>query len=133
MYLTYQELFPFQKDFSHLGKTVENYFSADPLLWWVESACRAEEKFSPVACLWMGNAIAQVQGDRYAHIFLLYVNPDHRRQGIGKALTIHAENWASRRGDRQIGLQVFANNFPAIALYQLLGFQTNSILMIKPL
>ena len=133
MYLTYQELFPDRKDFSHLAATVEQYLSRDTLLWWVELAQAPASRLDKVACLWMGNAIDQGRGDRYGQIFLLYVNPDHRRRGIGKGLTISAQNWALKRGDRQIGLQVFSNNQPAIDLYHSLGFQTLSLLMIKPL
>jgi ribosomal protein S18 acetylase RimI-like enzyme len=88
---------------------------------------------SPVACLWLGNAIDQVTGDRHAHIFLLYVLPEYRRRGIGKALVDSAENWARARGDRQMGLQVFQTNQPALNLYRQLGYQTQSLWMLKPL
>ena len=87
----------------------------------------------PIACLWMGNAVDQVSGDRYAHIFLLYVSPEYRRRGIAKALMNQAQDWAIARGDRQIGLQVFPHNKPALTLYQSLGFHTHSLLMLKPL
>ncbi|HBB31078.1 MAG TPA: GNAT family N-acetyltransferase [Cyanobacteria bacterium UBA8803] len=134
--LSYQEFFPEQDDFSHLGKTVEQYLSQETPLWWVESAdtpISVPKLSQPVACLWMGNAIDQVQGDRHAHIFLLYVMPEYRRQGIGTALMRHAENWARARGDRQIGLQVFQSNQPALCLYDQLGYQTMSLWMVKPL
>ncbi len=142
--LSYQELFPEQDDFSHLAQTVRQYFSRETPLWWVEPAVAVVAETSPVvpsspplsqqvACLWMGNAIDQVQGDRYAHIFLLYVMPEYRRQGIGSALMRQAEDWARARGDRQIGLQVFQNNQPAVSLYHKLGYQTQSLLMAKPL
>jgi ribosomal protein S18 acetylase RimI-like enzyme len=88
---------------------------------------------STIGCLWLGNAIDQGTGQRHAHIFLLYVAPAHRRLGIGKSLVIHAEDWAKRRGDIQIGLQVFLSNQPALNLYQKLGYQTHSISMIKSL
>ena len=68
-----------------------------------------------------------------AHIFLLFVLPKYRKQGIGTNLISVAENWAKARGDRQIGLQVFTKNKPALNLYHHLGFQTQSISMIKPL
>lgn len=129
MRLTYQELFPNQ-NFSHLAETVEQYFSKDTPLWWVE---RSLDPNQLVACLWLGNAIDQVTGDRHAHIFLLYVLPEHRRRGIAKALMNHAENWARARGDRQMGLQVFQINQPALNLYQQLGYQNQSIWMLKPL
>jgi ribosomal protein S18 acetylase RimI-like enzyme len=131
MYLTYLEIFPDREDFSHLAKTVENYYSPNTPLWWVEE--QPQKIANPVALCWMGNAIDQVKGDRYAHIFLLYVAPAHRRRGIAKALMSHAENWAKARGDRQIGLQVFTKNQPALNLYLNLGYQTQSLLMFKSL
>jgi ribosomal protein S18 acetylase RimI-like enzyme len=136
MYWTYQELFPSQADFSHLAKTVEQYFSQETPLWFIEvatSPSQASQDVSAIACLWMGNAIDQVTGDRYAHIFLLYVTPEHRRRGIATALLQQAQGWAKGRGDRQIGLHVFQHNQPALTLYHHLGFEPLSQLMVKSL
>ncbi|MEH1951412.1 MAG: GNAT family N-acetyltransferase [Nostoc sp.] len=147
---TYQDLFP-DEDFSHLEQTVKQYFSSDTPLWWVEeegeqgagSREQGSNKESlssaplplcpsaPIACLWVGNAIDQVHGNRHAHIFILYVVPEHRRRGIGTALMRYVENWAFQRGDRQIGLQVFQSNKPALNLYNQLGYQTQSLWMVK--
>jgi ribosomal protein S18 acetylase RimI-like enzyme len=44
-----------------------------------------------------------------------------------------AEDWAKARGDRQIGLQVFIGNQPALNLYQRLGYDFQSVSMIKSL
>ncbi|MCT7973337.1 GNAT family N-acetyltransferase [Laspinema olomoucense] len=126
--LTYQELYP-DHDFSHLAKTVNQYFAEETPLWWVEYPGNSE----PVGCLWLGNAVDQVKGDRHAHIFVLYVAPEHRRRGVGSALMEYAENWARERGDRQMGLQVFLNNPPALNLYQKLGYQSHSVWMLKSL
>ncbi|HEY9640852.1 MAG TPA: GNAT family N-acetyltransferase [Coleofasciculaceae cyanobacterium] len=126
MQRTYQELYP-GREFAHLARTVEQYLSAETSLWWVEAAA------TPIACLWLGNAVDQVTADRHAYIFLLYVSPHHRHQGIGSALMSQAELWAKQRGDRQIGLQVFTHNQPALNLYQKLGYQTQSIWMVKQL
>ncbi|MBE9128111.1 MULTISPECIES: GNAT family N-acetyltransferase [unclassified Coleofasciculus] len=134
--LSYQELFPEQEHFSHLAETVRQYFHLETPLWWVEPAnspVAIPTVSQPVACLWLGNAINQVQGDRHAYVFLLYVMPGYRRQGIGSALMRHAENWARERGDRQLGLQVFQSNQPAVQFYQQLGFQIQSLWMVKPL
>lgn len=129
MQKTYQELFP-EQNLSHLAITVEKYFSAETPLWWVEE--RLENAAgNKVGCLWVGNGIDQVKGDRHAHIFLLYVAPKHRRQGIGKSLMQLGEDWAKSRGDRQISLQVFQSNQPAVNLYSHLGFQTQSLWMVK--
>ena len=137
MQRTYQDMFP-QQDFSHLSQTVEQYLSRDTPLWWVEHSAAKKEPVNifptpPIACLWMGNAIDQISGLRHAHIFLLYVTPSHRRKGIGTALMQYAENWAKQRGDNQIALQVFQTNTPALNLYNQLGYQTQSLWMIKPL
>lgn len=147
MQRTYQDMFP-GEDFSHLAQTVEQYFSSETPLWWVDfladnkDSRETRENLLPhlavsdtpvVACLWVGNSIDQVKGDRHAHIFLVYVEPEHRRQGIGKALMQYVENWAFTRGDRQIGLQVFTSNQTALNLYNQLGYQTQSLWMIKPL
>ncbi|MDZ8033914.1 GNAT family N-acetyltransferase [Nostoc sp. DedSLP04] len=157
MQRTYQDLFP-NEDFSHLEQTVKQYFSSDTPLWWVEeegeqgrnqfkiqnSKFKIEDSIPmpnapfpmphahpPIACLWVGNAIDQVHGNRHAHIFILYVVPEHRRRGIGTALMEYVENWAIQRGDRQIGLQVFQSNKPALNLYNQLGYQTQSLWMVK--
>ena len=137
MHWTYQELFQ-EQDFSHLARTVEQYFSRETPVWWVELANsnlsdQLPHSRQPIACLWVGNAVDQVQGDRHAHIFLLYVVPEHRRRGIGTALMRYVEDWASVRGDRQIGLQVFLSNQPALNLYNQLGYQTQSLCMVKSL
>ena len=149
MQRTYQEQFPDQ-DFSHLAHTVEQYFCRDTPLWWVyeqqgtgnqiELPITNHPSLIPIACLWVGNAIDQVSGDRHPHIFLLYVTPEHRRRGIGKALMAYIEDWAKQRGDasgersyRQIGLQVFQSNTPALNLYHQLGYKEQSLWMVKSL
>lgn len=149
MQKTYQELYP-GCNIAHLAQTVEQYFSPETPLWWVEEEQKTEDRgqqtervsssrmpypssLAPVACLWLGNAVDQIQGDRHAYIFLLYVSPEHRRRGIGSALMGQAEAWAKDRGDRQIGLQVFYHNQPALQLYEKLGYQPQSVWMAKPL
>ncbi len=174
MQRTYQDIFP-QEDFSHLARTVEQYFSSETPLWWVDfvgegrdhreegeqgvwgdrgdhrdqkilnfsspvspsspasSSPQTPHTLHTVACTWVGNAIDQVQGGRHAHIFLLYVVPEHRRRGVGTALMRYVENWARSRGDHQIGLQVFKSNTAALNLYNQLGYQTQSLWMIRSL
>lgn len=148
MQRTYQDIFP-NEDFSHLEQTVKQYFSSDTPLWWIDFLGEGDQEsrgareqgsnkeflssvpHPPIACLWVGNAIDQVHGNRHAHIFILYVVPEHRRRGIGRALMRYVENWAIQRGDRQIGLQVFQSNKPALNLYNQLGYQTQSLWMVK--
>lgn len=145
MQQSYREIFP-EQNFAHLTRTVEQYFSRETPLWWVsvdggngeQGTGNREELTSShaplkVACLWVGNAVDQVKGDRHTYIFLLYVKPEHRRRGIGKALMRYLENWARAKGDRQIGLQVFQSNTLALDLYHKLGYQIQSHWMIKTL
>ncbi|XHX78143.1 MAG: GNAT family N-acetyltransferase [Stenomitos frigidus ULC029] len=142
MQRTYQEM-KASDGYAHLAQTVDQYLSRETPLWWVVSASELgtdtlpnpglNRSQQPIACLWLGTAIDQLQGDRHAHIFLLYVLPEHRRKGIGTALMLEAEAWATARGDRQIGLQVFQSNHAALSLYSTLGFQVQSVWMVKPL
>jgi ribosomal protein S18 acetylase RimI-like enzyme len=129
--VTYQELYPHQQDYRHLQSTVDRYFSAETPLWFVITAAR--DPSHEIACLWLGMAIDQVTGIRHPNIFLIYVDPAYRRQGIGKALMGHAEAWAKAQGYTQMGLQVFTTNQSAIELYQQLGYQSRSISMIREL
>jgi len=133
MQRSYQDVFP-EQDFSHLAQTVQQYLSRDTPLWWVEEDdVENTSPHPPIACLWVGNAIDQIGGSRHAHIFLLYVMPAYRRRGIGTALMRYVEKWAMQRGDRQIGLQVFQSNQAALNLYNQLGYQTQSLWMVKSL
>lgn len=149
---TYQELYP-QHCFDHLAQTVEAYFSAQTPLWWVEvlpqqglaepagavpqgrahGGLIGRSRPTYGGCLWMGTATDQVSGLRHAHIFLLYVQPEHRRRGLGRCLMHQAEAWAAERGDRQISLQVFEHNSAALSLYRDLGYQPQSIALVKSL
>ncbi len=142
---TYRELYP-EHHFEHLGQTIDAYFSSETPVWWIQSPPvegksvaqmglvnqhRPNAVACTVACLWMGTAIDQVAGDRHAHIFLLYVAPDHRRLGLGRTLMGQAEDWAQARGDRKISLQVFNHNVPALSLYESLGYQPQSLALVK--
>ena len=130
--LSYREISPQQQDFSHLIRTVEQYLTHQTPLWWIDQVQVSQpQQKETVACLWLGNVTDQATGDYYGHIFLLYVSPEHRRQGIGTVLMQEAHAWAKNRGDRQIGLQVFADNQAAIALYNRLGYQTQAISLLK--
>ncbi len=126
--LTYAEISPQQQDYRHLQSTVDRYLSTETPVWFVTTA-----NSTKVACLWIGIAIDQATGIRHPNIFLVYVEPAHRRQGIGRALMDYAHTWAKTQGYTQIGLQVFITNQPAIDLYHQLGYQARSISMMREL
>jgi ribosomal-protein-alanine N-acetyltransferase len=69
-----------------------------------------------LGCLW---AIADE-----AHITLLLVHPDYRRQGLGQMLLIELMSSAWRRELKWATLEVRVSNQAAIALYQQFGFET---------
>ena len=126
--LTYQEIFSSQDDYSHLTTTINKLFTDQTLLWWIQT-----ENLQKIGCLWMGKAIDPLTNDYYSQIFLLFVMPKHRSQGIGTFLLQKAQKWAKEKGDRKIGLQVLAQNQIAINLYHKSGFVTDSLLMSKHL
>lgn len=126
---TYAEVSGTQ-DVQNLSRTVEQHLSPETPLWWVETEA---DSVARVACLWLGNAIDPQRGDRYGYVLMLYVDPAHRRRGIATALLTVAQGWAIARGDRQIGLQVLPTNSTALALYQKLGYHTQSLWMTKAL
>jgi ribosomal protein S18 acetylase RimI-like enzyme len=130
---TYGELYP-DHNFDHLSRTVDDYLSANTPLWWIDVAGKSTTNPADrVGCLWMGTGIDQVLGLRHAHIFLLHIASNHRRNGLGRWLIHTAETWAKGRGDRQISLQVFSHNEPALNLYGQLGYKPQSLALIKPL
>ncbi len=58
-----------------------------------------------------------------AHIISLAVDPDHRRQGLGRRILEALLDQARAAGCRWATLEVRASNYPAIRLYESAGFQ----------
>ena len=61
--------------------------------------------------------------DHKAYLFGLYVLPEHRLHGVGRALLETTISRARERGLRQIQLSVTAANRPAVHLYESCGFK----------
>jgi ribosomal protein S18 acetylase RimI-like enzyme len=129
MQRAYQELCP-NTELAYLAETVQQLWSEQTPFWLVE-ACSEQAESS--GCVWLGNVIDPVTGDRSPHILLLYVDPGHRRRGLGRALMCHVETWAITQGHQQLGLYVFAENTPALMLYKALGYNPQSIFLQKNL
>jgi len=53
----------------------------------------------------------------------LAVERGYRRQGVSTALVRHARQWAREQGLQMILAEATTKNYPAISLYQKLGFQ----------
>jgi N-acetylglutamate synthase len=69
-------------------------------------------------------AIARLSmAEGWAGLTAVEVHPDHRRQGLGAAITAVACHEADLRGPSSVFLQVEVDNAPAQALYRRLGFR----------
>jgi RimJ/RimL family protein N-acetyltransferase len=66
-------------------------------------------------------------------LYDIYLDEAYRGQGYGtQTLALLEANMVEKNIDR-IGLQVFAHNPRAHALYRKLGYQRTSMIMFKPL
>lgn len=62
-------------------------------------------------------------GGRFALLDELYLAPDVRGQGQGKAALAHAEAWASAQGARTTRLEVTRHNAKALSIYLKYGYR----------
>ncbi|MBW4460727.1 MAG: GNAT family N-acetyltransferase [Nodosilinea sp. WJT8-NPBG4] len=129
---TYGELDP-QQPTGHIAATVDRFLGRETPLWWVDVDSTASSLAAPVGTIWLGQATDQRSGVLHPYVLMLYVTPEHRRQGIATALLAVAHEWAQQQGHRQISLQVFSGNQAAQALYQSLGYYPEAILLKKEL
>jgi mycothiol synthase len=63
-----------------------------------------------------------VNQDPIGEIYVVGVDPDNKKNGLGKALTITGLNHLVAKNLKQAMLYVDADNGPALAMYQGLGF-----------
>ncbi|HEX6400612.1 MAG TPA: GNAT family N-acetyltransferase [Actinomycetota bacterium] len=57
-----------------------------------------------------------------AHVYAMWVAPDARRAGVGRALIDAAAAWARGRGCHRLVLSVTETNAPARSFYEAVGF-----------
>lgn len=63
-----------------------------------------------------------VNQDPIGEIYVVGVDPDNKKNGLGKALTITGLNYLVTKNLKEAMLYVDADNGPALAMYQGLGF-----------
>jgi GNAT superfamily N-acetyltransferase len=69
----------------------------------------------------------------YAYVAELYVRPEARSRGLGRALLAEAERLARARGLRRLLIGVVVGNDRAQAAYERFGFAPYTTELIKPL
>lgn len=67
---------------------------------------------------------AALEGD-WVGLHSLWVDPDHRRAGLGAAMVADLLDWGASQGATTAWLHVETDNAGAIALYESLGFRTH--------
>lgn len=67
------------------------------------------------------------QPKTWASVDDVFVEPDHRNRGIGRALIASVEGWARQRGANGVSLQVAAANGRGRRFYEGLGFREISV------
>ncbi|MFG2719893.1 GNAT family N-acetyltransferase [Streptomyces sp. NPDC048416] len=73
-----------------------------------------------VGTVWVSPAPPPAQG---AYVYDVRVADEHRGRGHGRALMLLAEQVALAEGQDTLGLHVFADNTPALRLYESLGYR----------
>lgn len=88
----------------------------------------AEAAGSVVGYLALGHPTPLASNAHVWQVQALAVDPDHGRQGIGRALLRAAAAEATRRGGTRLTLRVLATNPSARALYEAEGFVVEGVL-----
>ncbi|KPL19064.1 MAG: acetyltransferase [candidate division Zixibacteria bacterium SM23_81] len=70
----------------------------------------------------LGTAMGGYDGHR-GWVYYVVVSPEHRRQGIGKALMRRVEKSLAELGCPKLNLQVRASNAQAVSFYKRLGYE----------
>lgn len=70
----------------------------------------------------------------YAEVTEMYVRPAHRREGVGRALMLFAEQLAREAGAHQVKVLTGADNAEGQGLYRALGYEVeDELLLFKPI
>ncbi|MCO4761123.1 MAG: GNAT family N-acetyltransferase [Myxococcales bacterium] len=73
----------------------------------------------------MGHIIVRHEpslGSRIGLISTVWVQPEHRRQGLASALVVRAEHWMVKHGLTHAATHTSATNWPLIRLFERHGF-----------
>jgi len=93
----------------------------------------AVQSDQPVGFINVRERTDEISGERAATVPLLAVSDAAQGSGVGRLLIEAAETWTRAQGFRLLHLEVFASNSGGMGFYRHLGFQQETINMIKPL
>jgi ribosomal protein S18 acetylase RimI-like enzyme len=81
----------------------------------------------------MGRTTGMFSPIGFGFIYDIYVEPEHRRKGVGEALLGKAEAYCREKDLRYLRLEASSDNAPAMRLYEKEGFVTERVIMSKDL
>lgn len=93
----------------------------------------AAQASMPIGFIHVRERTDEISGEAAATVPLLAVSNAAQGSGAGRLLVAAAETWALDQGFRLLHLEVFASNSGGMGFYRHLGFQQETINMIKPL
>ncbi|MFE9042132.1 GNAT family N-acetyltransferase [Streptomyces sp. NPDC012421] len=82
--------------------------------------------------VWTGVRVLE-PGVSAGYVYRVEVDAELRGRGYGRALMLVAERMTREAGETLLGLHVFADNTPAVRLYESLGYRTTFVNSAKPL
>ncbi|MGH0035732.1 MAG: N-acetyltransferase family protein [Myxococcota bacterium] len=68
----------------------------------------------------------EAEGSSRAHLYSMWVAPEARRSGVGRAIVQAVASWARGAGARCLELRVTESNAAAVRLYASQGFRSTS-------
>lgn len=92
-----------------------------------------DEAGTPLGVVHVTGEESGLTGEAQGYLATLAVTEEAEGQGVGRALMAAAEEWARERGYRLLALEVFAANQRARAFYQRLGYQEETLKLVKEL
>jgi GNAT superfamily N-acetyltransferase len=87
------------------------------------------------ACVfgWVPSIGAKEPPAFYSLLSDLYVRPGRRREGVGRRLVEHVENYARSLGSNRLVLKIFGENHGALRFYERLGYRKQVLELTKVL
>lgn len=67
--------------------------------------------------------------DYFAYLGFMYVKPAYRGRGINRKIIEETKNWASKKGIKEVRLDVYEDNYSAVRAYEKAGFKKHLVNM----